>query len=294
MQASGDTVTPMIIIISFVVVHMILSPILTQGWGVFPRLGVQGTALTFVISHSLGALFALWFLFTGRTRLQLSLSNFRLDLNIIWRIVKIGIPASVTTIQRSFSDLVFVWLISPFGTLSVAAHSLVQRLEMMLRLPSGAIGMAAGVLVGQNLGAGQPERAERNGWLAMGFAQVIMMAFSVVILIWAENIISIFTSEPGLVEVGAIFLRIATAGYLFMAVFFVLQRSLTGAGATLPAMLVSLGDLWVVRLPLAFLLPRVGNLGVLGVRWAMVAGVVAGAVAYIIYFGTGRWKRKTI
>jgi Na+-driven multidrug efflux pump len=165
---------------------------------------------------------------------------------------------------------------------------------MILHLPVFGLGTGAGVLVGQNLGAGQPERAERSGWTAVGLVEGFAVICLVVILIWAEKIVGIFSTEPGLVEVASTFMRIAVAGFLVLGFAGVLQNCISGAGDTLPTMLVSLVTMWVVQLPLAFFLPRVTNLGMYGVRWAMVAGIAVGAVALTTYFRLGRWKRKKI
>jgi len=182
----------------------------------------------------------------------------------------------------------------PFGTLGVAAHTLGQRLDMVMFMLIMGLGMGAGVLAGQNLGAGQPERAERGGWLALGVAEGTMIIFSAVILLWAENIISIFNAEPELVKLASSFLRIAVVGYLVSGFIAVFQHVLTGAGDTIPALIIEVGHMWLVMVPLALLLPQLTDLGVYGIRWAMVAGVLVGAVAYVIYFRTGRWKRKRI
>lgn len=294
MRASGDSVTPMRISIFVRCIHVLLVPFLIFGWWIFPRMGVSGAALSNVIAQTLGMSISLWILFSGRTRLQLTLSNFRVDLRIIWRIVKIGIPAGVMGVQRSFGDLALVWLLVPFGTLAVAAHSLYQRVLMVLFLPSWALGMGSGVLVGQNLGARQPGRAERTGWMATGFVEVFILIASIAILLWAEGVIHIFTNEPGLVEIGSAFLRIATAGFLVAGLITVLQQSISGAGDTLPPMIFGLVMVWAVQLPLAYFLPQATTLGVYGVRWAIVAGMLVGAVAYTTYFRLGRWKRKMV
>ncbi|MFC1953684.1 MATE family efflux transporter [Chloroflexota bacterium] len=294
MQSSGDTVTPMRIAIGFRLIHAILVPFLIFGWWIFPRLGVSGAALTNVISQGLGLAVGLWFLFTGRTRVRLSLKNFHFDPNIIWRIVKIGIPASVSAVERTFTNLTLMWIITPFGTLAIAAHTIHQRVETILMMPSMAFGMAAGVLAGQNLGAGQPERAERTGWMAVGFAEAIMITGSVIILLWAESIISLFSTDPGVVKVGSDFLRISTAGYLVFGFLLVLMQCLNGIGDTLPAMLITLIGMWVVQLPLAFFLSRYTDIGVYGVRWALVIGIAMRAITYATYFRMGRWKRKEV
>jgi Na+-driven multidrug efflux pump len=195
---------------------------------------------------------------------------------------------------KSFGDLAFTWLMIPFGTLPLAAHNLIARIESFISSPGLSVGMSAGVLVGQNLGADQPERADKSGWLATGLVVGFMILCSVVLLVWSENIIGLFNVEPDLVKFGAIFLRIAVAGYLGMSIVYVLQNSISGSGDTMPPMLITLAMLWVVQLPLAFLLSRYTDLGVYGVRWAIVIGFVIGAIAYIIYFWGGRWKRKKV
>jgi putative MATE family efflux protein len=293
-QSSGDTVRPMITEIVIRVVHLTLCPFLVLGWWVFPSLGVIGAALSNVVSQTLGAVIILSLLLGGHTRLRLVLGDFRPVPGILWRILKIGIPALVMNLQKSLGDLVLMWIIVPFGTVPVAAHSLASRVEAFLYAFCLGLGGGAGVLVGQNLGAGQPKRAERSGWAAVGLAEAILVICSIAILLWAESIIGIFTTEPDLVKVAGIFLRIATASYLLAAFVYVLQFGIAGAGDTLPTMVVSIAMIWVVQLPLAFILPQVANLGVFGVRWAIVAGMLTGAILYVIYFMLGRWKVKKI
>jgi len=294
MQASGDAVTPMKLAVLFRLFHVVLCPFLVFGWWIFPFMGVRGAAMTNVISQSLGMLLGLWVLLTGRSRLWLTLRSFHLDLNTIWRVVKISIPASVMGMERTLGQLVVMWFMVPFGTLAVAAHTLCQRIDMILVMIGIGLGVGAGVLVGQNLGARQPERAEKSGWLGVGFVEVVMLIGSAAILLWAEHIIRIFNTEPDLVELASIFLRIAAAGYAVLGFTTVLQHSISGAGDTLPPMLVTLLTIWVVQIPLAFLLPRVTDLGVYGVRWAIAGSMLVGAVAYVTYFRAGRWKRKRI
>ena len=294
MRASGDSMIPMRISIFVRCIHVLLDPFLIFGWWIFPRMGVSGAALGNVVAQTLGMTISLWVLFSGRTRLRLTMRNFRIDPGTIWRIVKIGIPAGVMSIQRAFGDLLLAWLLVPFGTLAVAAHSLYQRVMMVLFLPSWSLGMGSSVLVGQNLGAQQPERSKRTGWLATGIVEAIMLVASVAILLWAEEIVCIFTSEPDLVQIASIFLRIATAGFIVSGLTTVLQQSISGAGDTIPPMIIGIVIVWAVQLPLAYFLPQATTLGVYGVRWAIVAGMVVGAVAYALYFKLGRWKRKRV
>jgi putative MATE family efflux protein len=294
MQASGDAITPMKIAIVFRALHVVLSPVLIFGLWIFPKMGVTGAAMTNIVSQSLGTALSFWFLFSGRSRLRLTLKGLRVDFRMIWRIVRIGLPASVMGIQMNLGQFVLMRFVAPFGTLAVAAHTLNQRIEMILFMPAWGLGMAAGVLTGQNLGAHQPERAVKSGWIASALVEAFSFVCAAAILLWAEGIVHIFSSDPDLVPVAASFLRIAVAGYLVMGMVGVLQQCISGSGDTLIPMLVSIGVMWLVQIPLAYYLPQKTDLGVYGIRWAIAAGSIISAIAYTAYYRTGRWKRKEV
>ena len=294
MQSSGDSVTPMAIEGVIRVVHVTLCPFLVLGLWVFPHMGVSGAAISNVVSQGLGTIIVLTMLFSGRTRLRITWRDFSIDLPIMWRILKIGIPALVMNVQRSFGNLLVTWLVAPFGTVAVAAHSLTVRVQMFIFLPGVGLGMGAGVLVGQNLGAQQPHRAERSGWLATVYVEAMMILCSVALLFWAEQVIGVFTSDPELVAMGSSFLRIAAYGFMVIGFMSVLQNCIAGAGDTVPNMIISIAQIWAVLLPLAFVLSRYTSLDVYGILWAMVASTAAGSLAYIWYFMTGRWKLKKV
>ena len=295
MQASGDTATPMFIHLFTRCVHLALSPFMVFGWWVFPRLGVQGAALAMILGQGLGMVISLWVLFRGeQSRLKLTLKGFRLDVVSIWHMVKIGLPALVMGVQGSLGQTVLMKVIAPFGTLAVAGHTLNQRVEMFVWMPGYGLGTGAGVLVGQNLGAKQPQRAERTGWMAAAILEGFMAVCAAAILLGAPYLMRIFTVEPELIRIGSIFLRIASVGYLMNGFITVLQTSISGSGDTMPPMVISILSTWVILLPAAFILPRITDLGVYGIRWAMVLSLAFGAVAYIFYFRLGRWKNKTV
>jgi putative MATE family efflux protein len=294
MQASGDSITPMKIDIGIRIFHVILCPFLVFGWGIFPALGVSGAALTNVISQGIGGAIMLWILFTGRTRLHLTLRNFSLDGTMIWRIVKIGLPASITSMERSFANFFLMLFIVPFGTAAVAAHALAQRIDVFVHMPAQGLGQGAGVLAGQNMGAGQPERAERTGWIAAALFTAVMAVASVGIWFWAEPLVRVFNSDPELVEIAATFLRIDIISYLVFGLVVVLMNCLNGVGDTIIPMLTTLVTMWMIQLPLAWILPIVTDLGVYGIRWGIVTAIVMRAVIYAVYFRHGRWKRKIV
>jgi putative MATE family efflux protein len=293
-QASGDPVSPMKIELIMRSTHLILTPVLVLGWWVVPRLGVTGAALSSLVVEILGTSLALWYLLSGRTRLRLRLRGARLDPGMMWRLVRIGIPACVMNLQGSISGIVLTSLMAPFGTLAVAGHALINRIQLAVFLPTYGLSLGAGVLTGQNLGAGQPERAEKGGWLAAGLAAAFSVAFTLIVLFMAESIAGLFSSDQALIRTTSAFLRIAAAAYLVSGFGSALQQCISGAGDTAVPMAVSLLTVWGLQIPLSFLLPGVTGWGVYGVRWAMVAPAVAGAAAYAIYFRTGRWKRKNV
>ena len=295
MEAAGDTMTPMKITALATVLHVTFCPFLVYGWWIFPRLEITGAAWAGVIAQGVAASLGLWVLLTGRSRLRLVFRSFKLDLNMIWRILKIGIPASMTTTQRSFARLIMMRFIAGFGTLALAAHTLLTRIiDNFTYTPIMAWGMGAGVLAGQNLGAGQPDRAQRTAWLAVAVCSALALLVSIIIWFWAEGITRIFTPEAEVIDIAAAFLRIEIVSLLVISLAVVLSQCLNGVGDTLPVMLANLVTMWGMVVPLAYFLPQVGNLGVYGVRWAMVTGVVCRTVFYSIYFLRGRWKRKKV
>ncbi|OGN99884.1 MAG: hypothetical protein A2Y90_03575 [Chloroflexi bacterium RBG_13_52_12] len=293
-QSAGDTIRPMFIEGCLRVIHVTLCPFLVLGIGIFPRMGVSGAALSNVISQGLGAVICLWLLFGGHTRLHLKRSDFRVDFNVIWRILKIGIPALVMNIQRSFGTFILTLLIAPFGTIAVAAHSLASRIEMFVMMPGMALGMGAGVLVGQNLGAGQPARAEKSAWMAVGILQAFMVVCSAAVLIWAREIMGVFTTDTALLVISVNFVKITAATFFVMSVATVLQSCIASAGDTVPNMIISIAVMWAAQIPVAFILSRYTSLEFYGIRWAMVISTVVSTLVYFAYFRLGRWKHKKV
>lgn len=294
MQASGDSMNPMRIAFVYRILHVVLSYFLVLGGWVFPQLGVTGAAVASVVSQSVGVILGIGVLMGRRSTLHLSFADFRFDFGLIWRIVRIGLPALVAGIQRMVSQIVLMVFMAPFGTVAVAAHTVNQRIEMMLFMPAMAFGMGAGVLVGQNLGAKQPERAEKSVWLAVLLVEVIAILASAAMLIWTEGTIHVFNDDPALVQEAGGYLLIALTGFVLIGFMFVLMNAIQSAGDTVPMMIITIVTTWGITLPLAYILPRWAGMGAHGVRWAMAISVIAGSVANFIYFRTGRWKHKRV
>ncbi len=294
MQSSGDTVGPMRVAIAYRLFHIVLCPFLVFGWWIFPRLGVSGAAYTGIISACLGATLGLWLLLTGHTRLTLDFRGFRPDFGVIWRIVKVGVPASVTGMERTFGQLIMIGLVVPFGTLAVAAHTLTQQVDQFINIAGGGLGQASGIMAGLNLGARRADRAARSGWIGAALYSATMVVVAVPLWFWGRNIIAVFNSEPGVLAIGATLIRIQIVTYLALGLAMVLQQCLNGVGDTLPTMLVVLLSMFAVQVPLAYFLSRHTSLGVYGTRWAVAAGTIVMAGIYTAYFRAGRWKRKDI
>jgi len=294
MVSSGDTIHPMIVSVGYRLFHIALCPFLVFGWWIFPRLEASGAAYTGIISSSLGAIAGLWFLISGRTRLKLKFRDFRPDFRMIWNIVRIGLPASVAGIERHLGALFMAGFVVPFGTIAVAAHTLTQQIDAFINIAGSALGQSAGILAGQNLGAQKPERATRAGWLGTFLYTGVMACASGLLWFFGRSVIGLFNPDPELVAIGATFVRIQIITYLCLGCAQVLQQCLNGTGDTIPVMIVVLFSMFAVQVPLAWFLSQHTSVGVYGTRWAIAAGTLVMAVAYVTYFRLGRWKRKRV
>ena len=177
MQASGDTVSPMRIIVLTRALHVLLDPLLIFGWWIFPRLGVGGAALTSVITLSLAMLLTLVVLSNGRSRLRLTLRRFHVDFDAIKRLSRIGAPASIMGVQRSLSNLILAWFMVPFGTAAVAAHSLIQRMDLLLMMITAGLGIAQEYLSVNT--SEQISRTRRKGAAGLRWVWVLSSCWSV-------------------------------------------------------------------------------------------------------------------
>lgn len=294
MQSSGDSFSPMLIEICIRVIHLVLCPLLVLGLWIFPVLGITGAALSNIISQALGAVACLWILFGGYTRIRLSWRDFRFVPNLAWRILKIGLPSLVSMLQANVSMFILTWIVIPFGTQALAVYSVVGNIQGFVTTPNVGLGGAVSVLVGQNLGANKQERAVKSTLYGAAILQAFFITCGIIILIWAENIVALFNNDPVLVAVGAPFLRIATLGYLFIGMNSALSNCITGAGDTLPNMIINIGMIWLAQVPLAYLLSNYTSLGFNGIRWSIGIAIAVAFIAYFIYFRTGRWKLKKI
>ncbi len=294
MRGAGDAVTPLVISLVAGVINLALDPILIFGLFGFPRLEVRGAAIASVTGWVVAFVIGLVVLVSGRTRVRLRLRAFRPDSEVLWTIVKIGIPNSIQMSLRSLMAVVLMGLVMDFGKAAGAAFGGARRLQDMGFMLVFGISAASATLVGQNLGAGKPDRARRSALVAMGMGLALMGAFAVVTFVLARPLLALLGSSAEVIEIGTLLLRITAPALLFAAVGIILGRAINGAGDTVPPMVITLIGLWAVQVPLAYVLSQYTAMGVNGI-W--LAGPVAGLVLMLMtsaYFASGRWKHKKI
>ena len=294
LSAAGDTLTPVRAIAVGRVIHLILSPVLMFGLVGMPQMGLAGAAVGTIIAHSVSIAILWSILFRGTSRLHLRLSDYRFDGPMVRHLLKIGWPASITGMERSLAQLFLIRLVAPFGDIAVAAFTVTRRVEMFGQMGAHGLGMAAGVLVGQNLGAGKPERAKQTIRWAATYVALINAVLSGLMIAFPIVFLSLFSRDQEFLAVARPWLIIAAAGYVGLALGQVFQQSFQTAGATLAVMLITLGTMWGLELPLAWYLTRSAGVGQLGVAWAMLAVMLVRPLIYIPYYHWGHWMRVRV
>ena len=294
LQGAGDAVTPMWIMATANVINMVLDPFFIFGLGVLPAMGVRGAAIATVLAQAAAATLSVFYLFSGKTPLHVRLSQWKPDLTMSWRILRIGIPGTGQMLARSLMGAVMMTLVASCGTAAVAAYGVGLRFHMLILMPGFALGGAAATMVGQNLGAGKPLRASRTAWLATGIDAAFMTLAATAMMIWAPALIRVFNSDAEVIRVGARYLRIVSPFYVFTAPGIVLGRALNGAGDSLTPMVITVLTLWGLQVPLAILFSRHWQPATQGIWWAIVVATVVNGLLVAAWFQTGRWKKKRV
>jgi putative MATE family efflux protein len=294
LMASGDPITPMRAHIVSRVSHGALSPLLVFGLGGLPELGIAGAAVAAALGNALALAMVTYALMNGRNSLHLKFSEYTIDPKLIWQIVKIGGPAAVNGAERSIAQLLLVAFVTPFGDNALAAFTLTRRVEMFANLGSQGFGQASGVIVGQNLGAGNYSRARSTILWALGFVMSIKSVLTILLFIFPSVFLSLFTRDPELLAIASTWVRIQCLGNLALGPGNVFMQSFMTAGATVYPMLVTLFALWIIELPLAYLLSQPLGMGQLGIPWAVTVASLARPACHIPYFLSGRWMRARV
>lgn len=290
LAAAGDTLTPMKAGVIVRVIHLPLSPLLVFGLFGFPALGLPGAAAATIVSHAVSLTYLLSVLFRGTSRLHLRLAGYRPDPVVLKQLIKIGWPASVNGMERTIAQLSFGFLVAPFGDLAYAAFTVTRRVEMLAHTGGMGIGMAAGTIAGQSIGAGKPDRAKKTVLWACLFGLVINGVLSILMLLFPDLFLSLFAREPEFLDAARGWLYIMLVGYAALGSTMAMAQAFQMAGDTMIVMLVNLVSLWA-SVPIGLVLSRATPLGELGVAWAMVIPMVIRPFVFVPYFYWGRWMR---
>jgi putative MATE family efflux protein len=271
-------------------INIVLGPCLIFGWGPFPRLGVTGAAVATTIGRGVGVLFQLRALARGRGRLRVAREHLVLDGQVQRTILRLSSSGTVQTFIGMASWIVLVRIVSRFGAGVLAGYGIAFRVVMFALLPAWGLGNAAATLVGQNLGARQPERAERAVWRAAFYNFVFLGSVGVVLVLFASEIVRLFSPEPEVVAAGGRCLRVVAAGFLFYAYGMVVTQAFNGAGDTRTPMMINVISFWVWEIPAAYFLSGPVGQGPTGVFVAIAAAFSLAAVLGVALFRRGRWK----
>lgn len=294
MRGAGNATVPMVAMILSNVINIILDPILIFGLLGMPALGVRGAAGATVLAQLFGMVLIITTLAGGHTGLHVTPPRWIPRLETMWRLLRIGMPSTIQMIARSLMGVVLMRIVAACGTEAIAAHGIGMRLHMMLLLPAFALGNATATMVGQNLGAQRPDRAQHAAWMATVMDVLLMAGAALGLMVWAPQLISVFNRDPAVVAVGARMMRIVSPFFIFVGMAIVLSRALMGAGDTRAPMVTTLVALWCIQVPLAILLARTLTPATDGIWWAMSIAVTLHGLMNAGWFLTGRWRHVTV
>ncbi len=293
-RASGDTKTPTIIGISTIIINMILDPILIFGWGPIPAFGVPGAAVATGISVLFGASWAFYLMQKGGLGYKVE-NIFRTPpvIKDILKIMKIGLPISSQQIVFVIVYWFLIRIVHEYGEEAAAAMGIGNRMESFCYMTCFGFSIAASTMVGQNLGAKKADRAAKCAWGATGVAIGITFVMSVCFIVFPKYIATIFTDDPKVLSIAIDYLIILGLSQITMATEIVLEGAFSGAGDTVPPMVVSIPGT-LLRIPLAYYLCFTLGLGINGVWWTLTITTTVRAIVLALWFKKGNWKLKEV
>lgn len=293
-RGAGDAALAMRVLWAANLLNIVLDPCLIYGLGPIPAMGVTGAAIATALSRTVGVALQFWVFFRSGSRVTVTRRHLRVDFPILHRLSRISATGMLQFLIAHASWVALVRVIAASGSEALAGYTIAIRIIIFSLLPSWGLANAAATLVGQNLGARQPERAEQSVWRC-GFANMVFLGLiGLVFVAVPEPLVRLFSTEPEVVRYGAACLRVISYGYVFYAYGMVMVQAFNGAGDTTTPTLINLGCYWCLQIPLAWLLAIHWGQGALGAFWAVPVAEAALTVTGVLVFRRGAWKKQKI
>jgi putative MATE family efflux protein len=293
-RGAGDASIAMRLLWVSNIINLVLDPCLIFGLGPFPHLGVTGAATATLIGRTIGVLVQFWLLLRGTERIHVAKRHLRFNFVVLWRLLRISLSGILQFAISNASWIGLVRVVSLFGGAAVAGYTVAIRIVIFFILPAWGLSNAAATLVGQNLGAGRPERAEQAVWRTGLYNLIFLGTLGVFFIIFATPVVRLFVHDPAVVPIAAMALRTFSCGNMGYAYVMVILQAFNGAGDTVTPTIVNFFGFWVLELPLAWCLAVPMHVGVEGAFLAFVIAQLAIAGASVVLFKRGRWKRIRI
>jgi putative MATE family efflux protein len=293
-RGAGDATVSMRSLWLANVVNVVLDPCLIFGLGPFPELGVVGAAVGTTVGRSVGVLYQLRALAARGGHLRVARRHLVSDGALALRLLRLSVGGTGQFLIATASWLGLVRILTPFGAVALAGYTIALRVIVVALLPAWGLSNAVATLVGQNLGAGKPDRAERSVWIAGSYNMVFLLGVMAAFLWTAKPLVAVFSPDPQVQAMGALCLRVVSYGYVFYAWGMVLVQAFNGAGDTTTPTWINLFCYWLFQIPLAWALARSLGQGPLGVFLAITIAESVIAVVGLLVFRRGRWKATVV
>lgn len=293
-RGAGDAAIAMRVLMLSNGLNIILSPCFVFGVAFFPELGVTGAAVGTTIGRGIGVLYALWHLVKPGGRIQVSRKSWRFDSGLLAKLVRLSSTGVFQLLIATASWTALMPIVAGFGEVAIAGYVIALRVVMFALLPALGLSNAAATMVGQNLGAGKPERSEAAVWAAAKFNAAFYFLIGVVFWLFSGQIIGIFTQDPEILSYGTSALHIIAYGFAFYGLGMVLETAFNGAGDTWTPTYLNIFVFWLFEIPCAYFLAYYLDMGPAGVFWAITIAFSLLAVASGLLFRRGKWKEKVV
>ena len=293
-RGAGDAAIAMRLLWVSNIINLILDPCLIFGLGPFPKLGVTGAALATFTGRSIGVLYQFYRLLRGSERIRILREQIHLNFSVLWRLLRVSFTGILQFAIAHTSWIGLVRIVSVFGAAALAGYTIAIRIVIFVILPSWGLSNAAATLVGQNLGAKQPERAEKSVWRTGLYNMIFLGAVGVFFVLFAGPVIRLFTHDPQVVPLAVAALRIFSYGNIGYAYAMVMLQAFNGAGDTITPTVVNFFAFWMLEIPLAYFLALHTGMQAHGVYWSVVIAEASMAAVSILLFKRGYWKKQKI